>query len=87
MQLGLSSLLARMRGVNVAESAAYRKGAELVEDLREKYETSDHPMVHKVEVRGRMLLFGTGSLIAACLCMRYSSCQRTGTGDGGGGNN
>lgn len=40
-----------MRGVNVAESAAYRKGAELVEDLREKYETSDHPMVHKVEVR------------------------------------
>ncbi len=27
----------------------YKKGQELAEDLRDKYETSDHPFVHKVE--------------------------------------
>jgi hypothetical protein len=35
----------------VTETAAYKKGQELVEDLKDKYETSDNPMVHKVEVR------------------------------------
>jgi hypothetical protein len=27
-----------------------RKGQEIADDLRDRYETSDSPMVHKVEV-------------------------------------
>jgi hypothetical protein len=27
----------------------YKKGQEIADDLRDKYETSDHPFVHKVE--------------------------------------
>jgi import inner membrane translocase subunit TIM44 len=34
----------------VTDTSAYKKGQELVEDLKDKYETSDHPVVHKVEV-------------------------------------
>jgi hypothetical protein len=29
-----------------------KKASELADDIREKYETSDHPAVHKVEVSG-----------------------------------
>ena len=35
--------------MDIADSAAFRKGAELRENLAEKWETSDHPLVHKVE--------------------------------------
>lgn len=34
------------------DNPVYKKGAELADTLRDKYETSDHPMVHKAEVRG-----------------------------------
>lgn len=34
----------------ITDTSAFKKGQELVEDLKDKYETSDHPMVHKVEV-------------------------------------
>jgi hypothetical protein len=35
-------------GFQVADTTAYQKGQQLVEDLKEKYETSDHPVIHKV---------------------------------------
>jgi hypothetical protein len=37
--------------VDIKDSPIYKKGAELADDIRDKYETSDHPAVHKVEVR------------------------------------
>lgn len=34
-------------GFKVSGTSAYQKGQQLVDDLKEKYETSDHPVVHK----------------------------------------
>lgn len=42
--------LAKLMGFKVQDTSAYKKGEEFVADLKEKYETSDHPMVHKVRV-------------------------------------
>lgn len=44
-QLPFFSKLAAFR---VQETSAFKKGQEALDDLKEKYETSDHPMVHKV---------------------------------------
>ena len=38
----------KLAGFRVADTSAYQKGQQLVEDHKEKYETSDHPVVHKV---------------------------------------
>lgn len=48
-KFGHHPLFKRFAKVDLASSAAVRKGQELVEDLKEKYETSDHPMVHKID--------------------------------------
>ncbi len=52
LQLMSIPLFARLSGFNIQDTAAYKKGQETIEDLKEKYETSDHPMVHKVCDRG-----------------------------------
>mmetsp|Transcript_17311 Transcript_17311/g.29562 ORF Transcript_17311/g.29562 Transcript_17311/m.29562 type:complete len:395 (+) Transcript_17311:46-1230(+) len=40
----------------VTDSTAFKRGQQMVDDLKEKYETSDHPMVHKVdEMKGRIM--------------------------------
>ena len=49
---GQHPLFKKIRGMRVEETKVFKKGQELAEDIREKYETSDHPMVHKAEVRG-----------------------------------
>ena len=49
MQLSSVPLLSRLASVRMSDTRVYRKGAEFVADLQDKYETSDHPAVHKVE--------------------------------------
>jgi hypothetical protein len=51
-----SPWFSKLTGIKVSETAAYKKGQQLVEDLKEKYDTSDHPMVHKVCVSVRHCL-------------------------------
>ncbi|GLC45459.1 hypothetical protein PLESTB_000316300 [Pleodorina starrii] len=58
-KLGGIPLVGKFLNLKVTDTAAYKKGQELVEDLKDKYETSDHPVVHKVEdIKSRMF---TGS--------------------------
>jgi hypothetical protein len=52
LQLGELPLLGRLRTVKVTDTSAFKKGQEMVDDLKEKYETSDHPMVHKARAPG-----------------------------------
>jgi hypothetical protein len=61
--------------VDIKDSPIYKKGAELADDIRDKYETSDHPAVHKVEVRQQQLgvLFHVW-LIACALWFGRDSC-------------
>ncbi|KXZ52540.1 hypothetical protein GPECTOR_9g584 [Gonium pectorale] len=52
-------LVNKIFNLKVTDTTAFKKGQELVEDLKDKYETSDHPVVHKVEdLKSRMF---TGS--------------------------
>ncbi len=46
----LSASLHTLYLFQITDTSAFKKGQELVEDLKDKYETSDHPVVHKVEV-------------------------------------
>jgi import inner membrane translocase subunit TIM44 len=50
-KFGHHPLFAKLRRVDIKDSPLYKKGTELADDIRDKYETSDHPAVHKVEVR------------------------------------
>ncbi|GFH23940.1 Tim44 domain-containing protein [Haematococcus lacustris] len=50
-----------MQGLRVEDTAAYKRGQELVADLKEKYENSDHPIVHKVEEVKERLMSGSES--------------------------
>eukprot|EP00955_Chlamydomonas_euryale_P078786 363203-Chlamydomonas_euryale.AAC.21 len=49
LQFGHIPFVSQMAGFKVEDTRAYQKGQAFVDDLKEKYETSDHPMVHKVE--------------------------------------
>jgi hypothetical protein len=51
-QFGHHTLFKRLQSLKLADNPVVRKGQELAEDIRDRYETSDNPMVHKVEVRG-----------------------------------
>ena len=53
MQLGSVPLLNKL-GI-VKEVGPVKKTREVLEDLREKYETTDHPAVHKVRLAARPL--------------------------------
>lgn len=48
-RLGGHPLLSKLSAVDLTANPVYKKGAELADDLRDKYETSDHPAVHRVE--------------------------------------
>lgn len=50
-KFGSHPLFSRLSGASLKDNPLMRKGAELADELRDKYETSDHPAVHKVEVR------------------------------------
>lgn len=54
LQLSHIPFLSKLTGFKVTDTSAYQKGQQLVEDLKEKYETSDHPMVHKVGSAGHL---------------------------------
>ncbi|KAL6759495.1 hypothetical protein V8C86DRAFT_2573456 [Haematococcus lacustris] len=54
-------LFSKMQGLRVEDTAAYKRGQELVADLKEKYENSDHPIVHKVEEVKERLMSGSES--------------------------
>ncbi len=47
-QLSAIPFIGKLAGFKVADSSVYQKGQQLMDDLKEKYETSDHPAVHKV---------------------------------------
>lgn len=48
-RLGHLPFFNQITGFKVTNTSAYQKGQQIMEDLKEKYETSDHPVVHKVE--------------------------------------
>lgn len=48
-KLGQNPLLSRLSSLRMGENAAVKKGREAAEALRERWETSDHPVVHSVE--------------------------------------
>jgi hypothetical protein len=49
--MGSIPIFSRLSSVKLEETAAYKRAQELVADLKEKYENSDHPIVHKVGVQ------------------------------------
>ncbi|KAF8055111.1 TIM44-2 [Scenedesmus sp. PABB004] len=68
-RFGHHPIFAKLRRVDIKDSTVYKKGAELADDLRDRYETSDHPAVHKVEdVKEK--LFGMSETAAAMALIR-----------------
>ena len=51
-QLGSHPFFARMRGLNLGALPGVAKGREAAESLRERWETSDSPLVHRIQVGG-----------------------------------
>ncbi len=49
LQLGLHPLFQRLQGLRDAK--VFHKGGEVADALRERWETSDSPVVHKIQVR------------------------------------
>jgi hypothetical protein len=39
-----------MRGLNLGANPVFSKGREAAENLRERWETSDSPLVHRIQV-------------------------------------
>ncbi|KAF6258853.1 hypothetical protein COO60DRAFT_1701120 [Scenedesmus sp. NREL 46B-D3] len=68
-RFGHHPLFAKLRRVDIKDTPIFKKGAELADDIRDKYETSDHPAVHKVEdVKEK--LFGMSETAAAMAIIR-----------------
>eukprot|EP00877_Chromochloris_zofingiensis_P014303 jgi/Chrzof1/9126/Cz03g36270.t1 len=66
---GHHPMFKRLKGVNIKDNPVFKKTTEFADDLRERYETSDHPVVHKVEdVKER--LFGMSDAAAALHTIR-----------------
>ena len=60
-------------GFKVSDTAAFQKGQQLVDDLKEKYETSDHPAVHKASLK-------LASLVSTLRSSEPGSCLGAGRG-------
>ena len=43
---GITSVFAKLQGLK--QTGAYKKGEEALEDMRERWETSDSPLVHRI---------------------------------------
>ena len=54
LQLGSHPLFQRMRGLTggLADAKMFERGREVRESLRERWETSDSPLVHRIQVGG-----------------------------------
>lgn len=50
MQLGSHPFFSRMRGLNLGANPVFSKGREAAESIRERWETSDSPLVHRIQV-------------------------------------
>jgi hypothetical protein len=74
-KFGHHPLFAKLRRVDIKDSPLYKKGAELADDIRDKYETSDHPAVHKVEVRQAAFGFCSYVLREAVACVDTSAAK------------
>ena len=44
---GITSVFAKLQGLK--QTGAYKKGEEALEDMRERWETSDSPLVHRIQ--------------------------------------
>ena len=81
LQVSHIPFLSKLTGFKVTDTSAYQKGQQLVEDLKEKYETSDHPMVHKVGAAGHLGLGGEAWHLRWARCWnRGMRCAKGGRG-------
>lgn len=48
-KLGSHPFFARMRGLNLGANPVFSKGREAAESIRERWETSDSPLVHRIQ--------------------------------------
>ncbi|KAI8463752.1 MAG: hypothetical protein J3K34DRAFT_136258 [Monoraphidium minutum] len=48
-KFGHHTFFRRLQSIKLTENPVVKKGQEIADDLRDRYETSDNPMVHKVE--------------------------------------
>lgn len=53
LQLGSHPFFARMRGLDLGSNPVFSKGREAAESIRERWETSDSPLVHRIQVGRR----------------------------------
>eukprot|EP00882_Tetradesmus_deserticola_P015798 GHRQ01016833.1.p2 GENE.GHRQ01016833.1~~GHRQ01016833.1.p2 ORF type:complete len:101 (-),score=50.63 GHRQ01016833.1:442-744(-) len=74
-RFGHHPLFAKLRRVDIKDTPIFKKGAELADDIRDKYETSDHPAVHKVEVRWLLLLLAEASAAVVVAAPPFSALQ------------
>eukprot|EP00882_Tetradesmus_deserticola_P013731 GHRQ01014581.1.p1 GENE.GHRQ01014581.1~~GHRQ01014581.1.p1 ORF type:complete len:295 (+),score=116.80 GHRQ01014581.1:147-1031(+) len=74
-RFGHHPLFAKLRRVDIKDTPIFKKGAELADDIRDKYETSDHPAVHKVEVRLAAAAAGRDFCCCSCCCTAFSALQ------------
>lgn len=76
LQLGSHPMFARMKGLNLGDNPVFRKGHEVSESIRERWETSDSPLVHRIQARctpvdGVLLASHTrGARVRAHVCMQ-----------------
>jgi hypothetical protein len=72
VQFGHHPLFKRMWSVDVRANPVVRRAGEVAEDIRDRYETLDHPVVHKVEVSGED--GGRCTLQTVCCCAWHLVC-------------
>jgi import inner membrane translocase subunit TIM44 len=63
-QLGGHPLFKRL--ATVREHKVFSKGREVADDLRERWETSDSPLVHRIQVNWRSLQAPSGVPLTPC---------------------
>ena len=68
-QFGHHPLFRRLASIKLSDNPVVRKGREIADEVRDRYETSDSPMVHKVEVSNRVLV-----CVCVCVCARVCVC-------------
>lgn len=67
VQLGGHPLFQRL--ASMREHKVFSKGKEVADDLRERWETSDSPFVHRIQVRPIILESRQLTQIASCSCL------------------
>ena len=65
-QLGLHPIFQRLQSLR--NNRVFNKGREMAEDMRERWETSDSAMVHRIQVHPVALLFASSSVLLFAGC-------------------